>query len=138
MNIKGILIALLMISSPVYAAPQIEVFLGQEQQLKNVKSVKGYSVKVFDLTLASKIEDRISINLSDDPAIAQRQAMKLLQKNGKNIMHEFAIAHKGTIKANGYKITKLPAITFEQGKYVVYGVNDVMKALKIYRKARQE
>lgn len=129
--------SLFCLSSNVMATNlMVEVFHGADQQIINLKDAsRAATVTVYDLSEPSRIEDRISLNLSSTPLIAQRQAKKILEDHGPSIMREFAEAYQGTLKANDYQLTKLPAIVFNHGDSVVYGELNIAKAIQIYNQS---
>ena len=130
-------LTLLCISSTVTGGSLlVEVFHGAEQRVINIKDAERVAtVAVYDLSEPEQIEDRISAHLSNDPLLAQRQAKRILEANGQNIMREFAAAYQGNLKAKEYQLTKLPAIVFNHGQSVVYGELNLAKAIYRYRES---
>jgi integrating conjugative element protein (TIGR03757 family) len=46
-------------------------------------------------------------------------------------------AYEGLVKAQQYRLDRLPAIVFDNGQAVVYGVTDLEAALSHYRQWRR-
>ncbi len=81
-------------------------------------------------------EARLSEGLSEDPQIAKEQATANINRQGSSLQHEVEAAFGGTIRAMEYGVLKVPAIAFDGGKSVIYGITDLHLALDLYRNWR--
>ncbi|MFP4244761.1 MAG: TIGR03757 family integrating conjugative element protein [Ectothiorhodospira sp.] len=121
---------------------QIEVFVAPEQadQVSGQGAIKaqypGLRIQVFDLGAAERFEDRLSEELSADPDTAQAQVQQRLQAMGPEIEARMRQAFGGLVRADQLGIDRLPAIVFDDGQAVVYGVTDLTAAVGHYRRWR--
>jgi integrating conjugative element protein (TIGR03757 family) len=132
---------------PVQADPgpsQIEVFVAPEQagQVSGQSAIEaqypGLRIQVFDLGAAARFEDQLSEGLSIDPDTAQAQVQQRLQAMGPDIEAHMRQAFGGLVRADQLGIDRLPAVVFDDGQAVVYGVTDLPTALSHYRRWRDE
>ncbi|AHK80127.1 hypothetical protein M911_14315 [Ectothiorhodospira haloalkaliphila] len=132
---------------PVQADPgpsQIEVFVAPEQvdQVSGRGAIEarypGLPIQVFDLGAAERFEDQLSEGLSADPATAQAQVRERLQALGPGIEARLREAFGGLVRADQLGIDRLPAVVFDDGQAVVYGVTDLPTALSHYRRWRDD
>lgn len=131
---KTIVVAIGFLSSTAQANTLfVEAFYDKDTRIVNVEMAERVAnVKTYDLSAPEKFEDALSEGLSSDPAIAQKQAKQRIEQRGNQIQKQLQTAYEGALKAMQYNIDKLPAIVFNKGQHVVYGVNDVNKAVSLY------
>ncbi len=84
--------------------------------------------EVYYLDLPSKVEQRLSEGLSNDPIEAKQQALTRI--NDPKLQQEIQQSYLGVIKAWQLGLTKIPAVV-ANNKYVVYGIADVEIAVKL-------
>jgi integrating conjugative element protein (TIGR03757 family) len=82
-------------------------------------------------------EQKISIGLSSNKNKAEKQIKQRFEKNKNNWVAEAKTSWQGAINAQALNIEKVPAITFDKGKTIIYGVLNLAKALTIYKRATQ-
>ena len=112
-------------------------FAAQAQEVVEVfrlsnQSVVGTANTVYVVDALHNATERLSVDLPNIPAEAQRIAevrLKALTEQDKEALHQ---ASTSVIRAAEYKIVKVPAIVFD-GKAVIYGVSNVEEARVIYR-----
>lgn len=95
--------------------------------------------RVIELDAPSRLEDRFSAHLPADPAKATAIVRWRLRNGGAALQQRFADAYQGVTYAWSLGITKVPAVVVD-GRYVVYGVSDVNRAVSLieaYRKEQQ-
>jgi integrating conjugative element protein (TIGR03757 family) len=95
--------------------------------------------RVIELDAPSRLEDRLSAQLPADPAQARAIVRWRLRSGGAALQQRFADAYQGVTYAWSLGITKIPAVVIN-GRYVVYGVSDVNRAVAMidaYRKEQQ-
>jgi len=140
MRKSSIAVSLLLMTATVSAGPvlHIDVFYGANQYVVNQKQGHNIAtVEVFDLTLPSQLEESLSKNLPSDPKKAQKEAQRRVIAGGHKLQRALGTAYAGTLRAAEYRIAKLPAVVFNYGDDVIYGVNDVSHAIKLYREKKR-
>lgn len=111
----------------------VEAFHDQTTRLLNVQMAERIAnVTVYDLSAPERFEKALSEGLSSDPAEAERQAKERIVKRGHVIQQELMQAYEGSLKAMQYNVEKVPAVVFNAGQYIIYGVSDIDKAIKLY------
>jgi|GEM_PF-2462193 len=112
-----------------FAQTSIEVFVDQPLV---APLVPGATITVFDMARASLLQKTIP-KFSKDPALGQSQASAwLVSPDGKAHIAQLKDAYVSHQKMMVYGIEKIPAIVFEQGKFVIYGITDVRQAVAEY------
>ena len=91
----------------------------------------GLPVEIHDLSAQQRLLDEIGFGLPADPALAKDMAAGRLDTPG--FRQRLAEAATGAALANRYGIAKLPAIVFDRGGAVAYGLSDVNQAVQLYQ-----
>jgi integrating conjugative element protein (TIGR03757 family) len=124
---------------------QIEVFTDRTRPvhipsgLSEVLQARGIVVQVFDLDAPARLENRLSADLPAHPPQAERMARARLEAMGiEKLSERIQAAYQGLLLALDYGIDRYPAIVFDKGVGVVYGVTDLGQALKHYRRWQEE
>lgn len=119
-----------------HAQVQVEVFTDMPMQLG---SVLGIDVIHYDLSAPEKVKSKYLPALPGDVGLAS-QIMKnyLASPQGQEFKAVIREAYRGHEKMVRYQLEKIPAVVFEQGHYVVYGITDVQKALALYNAHRNQ
>jgi integrating conjugative element protein (TIGR03757 family) len=135
---KCILYAVL-VATPVFAQERIEVFTDTPTQIENLE---GVDVVYYDLSAPERIKNQFAPKLPADEKIALAQAKRFFE-TAEGRVYQLAMrdAYRGRQKMMQYQLTKIPAIVFDDGKYVIYGSTDLAQATMLYRahlEARQE
>ena len=112
-------------------AAEIEVFTQRPLPASSVR-VPGHTVVVHDLSEPQRLQDQLP-SFAGTPQEAARQAQQWAERHAQDFAKRLQVAYQGHTKAMEYQITKLPAITFESGRYVVYGTTDLRRALQDYQ-----
>ena len=69
-----------------------------------------------------------------DPVAAERQARRFFaEMNHHELVRKVKNAYAGVLKAMTYGIDRYPAMVFDHGAAVIYGVTDLNEALEAYR-----
>jgi len=89
-------------------------------------------VEIHDLSAQQSLLDELGQNLPNNPALAQDMAAGRLDTPG--FRQRLAEATAWAVLASRYGITKLPAIVFDHGAAVAYGLADVDQAIQLYRR----
>lgn len=122
---------LLSITISVHAQTLIEVFTDAPTQLGNLP---GTEVIHYDLSAPQKIKEKYLPALPGDIERA-KQIMKdyLTSPQGKEFQVAIREAYRGHEKMVRYQLEKIPAVVFDEGKYAVYGITDISKAVMLYK-----
>lgn len=137
MKIKNLLVVLaLSLPLSVSAEPtQIEVFVEQPLSTPVIPNTK---ISIFDLSQVEAVR-ATSPKFPADPLIAKGMAEKwLTSSEGKQYISTLKLAYAGRIKMVTYGVLKLPAIVFDNGKYVIYGTTDLLQAVQDYDEFRRK
>ncbi len=95
-------------------------------------------VQIYDLDAPDRLEDALSADLPPDPEQAKTIALKRLNDLGAELADMVNQAYEGVTKAMSYELTKIPAIVFDDGASVIYGISDINEAIKHYQLWQQE
>lgn len=111
----------------------VEAFYDADTRIINIQMAERVATVItYDLSAPERFEEALSEGLSSDPAVAEKQARQRISQRGNEIQQQLMAAYEGSLKAMQYKIDKLPAVVFNSGEHVIYGVNDVNKAITIF------
>jgi len=93
-------------------------------------------IRVIDLDAPGRIVDSaLAAGLPTDPTRAAAIARQRLQGGSDALQKRLALAYQGVIEAWSLGITKIPAVIVDR-KYVVYGVQDVDRAVAMIERYR--
>ena len=131
---KALFVAASLLAAPAYANELVvEAFHDKSTRIVNAQMAdRVASVSVYDLSAPEKLEDLLSEGLSDDPKVAQKQANERIAQGGQQLQKQLTDAYEGSLKAMQYDIQKLPAVVFNSGEQVIYGIEDLNRAIAIY------
>ena len=117
------------LSTTAFAQATIEVFVDHPLV---TSSIPNAIILVFDLSRVAQLEEDTP-DFPPDPMLAQAQAQTWLESSaGKNHLMDLKAAYAGHEKMVNYGLQKIPAIVFENGRFVIYGTTDVATAVKDY------
>lgn len=136
-SIFGFVLALATVSfseADTLSPTQIEVFTDRDFP---VTAQGQLNVDIYRLDTPGHIEQALSTGLPADPITAKRLATERVRKLASSQPKDLKQAFEGLIKARQYRLDRLPAIVFDGGRAVVYGVTDLEAALSHYRQWRQ-
>ena len=134
------LLAVICVSSVAAPAPaedsllKVEVFSTAEFEWSNQRAAASCcDIRMHFFDELESFTQTLSGQLSANPAIAEREAMALFEANHSQL-ESIAQRQADTLRqAMAYKIERYPAVVFEHGEAVVYGVTDIGKAILIYK-----
>lgn len=113
----------------------MEIFItdGSIGQIVNRDLAKRqeYQIIVYNLDDGERFNQTLSKGLSKDPAVAKQQVASIAGKIDPN---EVAHAFGPVIKASLYGVKKQPAIVFDNGRSVIYGITDLSVAIAMKSK----
>jgi len=128
--------ALLQAGSPDASIPSsIEVFTNGQHPVSGTASVP---IQIYDLDAPDRLEDALSADLPLNPEQAKTIALKRLNDLGAELADMVNQAYEGVTKAMSYELTKIPAVVFDDGASVIYGISDINEAIKYYQAWQQE
>lgn len=134
---KSLIMAMAILTSPIAHAEKlvVEAFYDENTRLLNIQQAERFAfVSTYDLSAPERLERQLSKGLPSNPEEASTLATARLKEGGNELQNAFRNAYEGQMKAMTYNVEKLPAIVFNSGEAVIYGVADVSKAITIYRK----
>jgi integrating conjugative element protein (TIGR03757 family) len=97
------------------------------------------SARVIELDAPASFETALSRHLPSDPKRAAVIVRQRLEAGGSALQHRLTAAYQGVTDAWSLGITRVPAVIVD-GRYVVYGVPDVDRAIaliEMYRKTHR-
>lgn len=113
----------------------VEIFVGRPT---SIKPLSGIETIIYDLSLPEQVNAQYLPELPGDPAVAEKMAREFFaSEKGKQFKDALKIAYRGQLTVARYQLKKIPAIVFEHGRYVVYGLTDLTRAHALYLNAIQ-
>lgn len=110
----------------------IQVITYNNRAIQNIDTAKNLqiSIEIFNLDDQFNLQDELSKDLPKDKdaaiEIAKQRTQAVNPDRWENMW-------RGALLAKKYKISKAPAIIFNSGQQVIYGITDIKKALEIYK-----
>ncbi len=143
-GILALIVASVLGTPQLHAVPanlpeRIDVFYDDSVSLTGLEEVKSVlagkaTINLYNMNAPERIEHELGHGLPPDPEKSKRILMKRMQTIGiEQLKQRFVAAYQGVIKAQEYGIDLYPAIVFDDGASVVYGVVDLQEALNRYR-----
>ncbi|TGD72249.1 TIGR03757 family integrating conjugative element protein [Mangrovimicrobium sediminis] len=93
------------------------------------------ATSVYVIDRIDRLQQELSNGLPADPDTAKQVALRHLQRVDARLSGELETAATGLVKAMQYGLDGHPAIVFD-GKFVVYGMTDLVAATELYREWR--
>lgn len=106
--------------------------------IKAYKLSNNWTIKHYLIDGARDFESKISQGLSNNRRTAQKQIRQRFNKYKQSWVAQAKSAWQGAINAQSLNIEKVPVITFDKGKTLIYGVTDLSKALNIHRQEKSK
>ncbi|MEQ1636823.1 MAG: TIGR03757 family integrating conjugative element protein [Methylococcales bacterium] len=138
----SLLLGLVMVLNTVQAADKLEaievIFNGQttipKDSLVTALQNQGVSVGWFNLDLPAQVSRELSQGLPANPGQAKKIVQERLHSQGSAALSQrYQTAYQALIKSISYGLDRYPAIVFNKGQAVVYGVTDIKAALQAYQ-----
>lgn len=99
---------------------------------------QGIEVKTYNLDDGKRLTATLANGLPPDQEQAKAALERRFKEQGMEaVQKHFTQAFQGQILGVQYGISRYPAIVFDQGRAVVYGVTDLNRAVAIYRDWRR-
>lgn len=94
------------------------------------------SISYFTIDAQARLDEALSKDLPADPEQARTIALKRIQAlNRPGLAAELSKSFEGLLLARRYGIDRYPAVVFDEGKSVVYGVTDLREAVRLYQQS---
>ena len=138
LNKLNILLILFALSTQTNAQQEVWTFSTSDNQIKftNQAYLSSWQVKYYTVDGASKFEALLSKGLSSDINSAKKQIKAKMTKNKQQLTQQAKTAWQGIINASSLGIERIPAVTFDNGATVIYGVFDLLEAYRIWLKEK--
>ena len=126
--------ALLLANSSQAPLPaRIEVFTNSRYPATNTTTT-GVPVQIHDLDAPAGLEEKLSTGLPSDPEQAKVMALQRLEALGAGRLAEMVNqAYEGATQAMIYELVKIPAVVFDNGTSVIYGITNIEDAIRHYQ-----
>ena len=96
---------------------------------------QGVTVSSYNLDAAKSLSQALSQGLSNNPELAKKIMLERLHSQGSAALNQrYQAAYQGLIKSLHYQLDRYPAIVFNQGQAVIYGVTDLREAVQTYQR----
>lgn len=116
--------------------PLIEVIISDADTVLGQANLlqQGFDVKVYNLDAPKQLFATFSQNLPANQVAAKRALEQRIQQYGRQALQQpLVAAYQGLSLSIQYQISRYPAVVFDQGRAVIYGVTDLEQALGLYR-----
>ncbi len=100
----------------------------------NLIQKKGIAVRLYNLDDGKRMVSQLEANLPKSEQAAKKAMALRIKKIGDHALKKkFSDAFQAIIIGTQYGLTRHPAVVFNHGQAVVYGVTDLTRALTLYR-----
>lgn len=128
-----------MIPSAVWAdehagSRSIEIFTTARFPVEDASVPPG--VRIYRIDALELLDTELSRDLPGDPEQAKQVAVARIGAMAEHFRARAEAGARGIELAHRYQIKKVPAIVFDGGESVIYGVLDLSTATEIYRRHR--
>lgn len=137
----GLALPLASIAAESRMPSRIEIISDATHPVANIATVQqqlgsGTSVRHFTIDAQARLDEALSKDLPADPEQARAIALKRIQALDRpGLAMELSESFEGLLLAQRYGIDRYPAVVFDEGKTVVYGVTDLPEAVRLYQQS---
>ncbi len=137
----GLVLPLASIAAESRMPSRIEIICDAAQPVENIATVQKQlgnraSIRYFTIDAQARLDEALSKNLPADPEQARAIALKRIQAIDRpGLAKELSESFEGLLLAQRYGIDRYPAVVFDEGKTVVYGVTDLREAVLLYQQS---
>ena len=119
---------------------QVDIFTDNAHPIQTPRSWQGQvPIQYFTLDAPMMLEEELSQGLPPDQSLAEQMArQRLATLQSSELQRRIQTAYAGLLKVLDYQLDRYPAVVFDQGQSVVYGVTDLAQALHRYRRWRMQ
>ena len=117
------------------SAPFIEVIVSDAYPVTGIQTLnrQGIAVKLYNLDDGKRLLSQLATGLPHNQEAAKKTLQQRFQKMGdQTVKGRFIQAYQGVIVGTQYGVTQYPAVIFDHGQAVVYGVTDLPRAVTLY------
>jgi len=122
---------------------RIEIFTHMGGPVANVAAARQQlgdpsRVQYFTIDAQARLDAALSEELPPDPEEAREIVLERIQRLDRSqLARALQKSYEGLLRARRYGIDRIPAIVFDGGESVVYGVTDLQAALRLYHQHRK-
>lgn len=137
----GLVFPLASIAAEAPVPSRIDLLSDAAHPVANVSAVqaqlgRAVTIRYFTIDAQARLDKSLSKDLPANPEQARAIALQRIQALDRSKLEkELAESVQGLLLAQRYGITHYPAIVFDDGKSVVYGVTDLREALRLYQQS---
>ena len=137
----GLVFPLASVAPESPAPTRIEIISDSTHPVADVSLVQAQlgraaSIRYFEIDAQARLDEALSKNLPPNPEQARATALQRIQALDRTkLEEELSESLDGLLLAQRYGIDRYPAIVFDEGKIVVYGVTDLREAVNLYRQS---
>lgn len=135
MKLASSLVFLLLCSTPGFAK-QMDVFTNDAYGANSLKAAvsQGWNVRLYNMDEYLKVKKEMSFSRPNTESQARALAKEKMKKVS---VERLRTSLHGAMKAIQFDIRKIPAVVFNDGEAVVYGVRDIDVAINMYEQWRK-
>ena len=122
-------------------APYIEVITSDEFPVTGIEDLKkqGIEAKVLNFDDSKRMITKLESGLPNNEAAAKKAMQQRLKKMGDEALKNvFSQAFQAVIVGTQHGITRYPAVVFDRGQSVIYGVTEMTHALALYHQWQEK
>jgi integrating conjugative element protein (TIGR03757 family) len=119
----------------------IEVVFNDQTPVSNVSLIQpalqaqGVTVGLYSLDAPATVRNTLSQGLPAHVELAKKILLQRLNLDGSAALNaRYQMAYQALIKSLEYGLDRFPAIVFNHGQAVVYGVTDLAVAVQIFQR----
>lgn len=120
---------------------RIEILSDATHPVENIAAVQkqlgsGTAIRYFTIDAQARLDEKLSQDLPADPEQARAIALKRIQALDRpGLARQLSEGFEGLLLAQRYGIDRYPAVVFDEGKSVVYGVTDLREVVRLYQQS---
>lgn len=135
MAIMALSLTLAYASTPLHS---IEVVFNDQTPVSNLiqasLQAQGVTVGLYNLDAPAQLSKDLSLGLPAHVEVAKKIVQERLNQDGSSALNaRYQTAYQALSKSLEYGLDRFPAIVFNHGQAVVYGVTDLAVALQIFQ-----
>lgn len=137
----GLVLPLASIAAESRMPSRIEIISDADHPVENIAVVQkqlgsGASIRYFTIDAQTRLDEALSKDLPADPEQARAIALKRIQALDRpRLAQQLSESFEGLLLARRHGISRYPAVVFDEGKSVVYGVTDLREAVRLYQQS---
>lgn len=140
----GLIVPLATVAAELPAPGRIDIISDAAHPVANVSVVqaqlgRSVTIRYFTIDAQARLDEALSKGLPANPEQARAAALQRIQTLDRpKLAKELSETFDGLLLAQRYGIDRYPAVVFDEGKKVVYGVTDLGEAVGLYRRSTTE